>query len=32
MAYNGFAARLIGGFLAQKFNQRTALELTTKLS
>jgi len=27
-----FAAWRSGGFLAQKFNRRTALELTTKLS
>src|SRR5690606_7041014 len=32
MPYNVFAAWRSGGFLAQKFNRRTALEPTTKLS
>jgi hypothetical protein len=32
IATNVFAAWRSGGFLAQKFNRRTALEPTTKLS
>jgi len=32
LAYNGFGLGEGGGFLAQKFNRRTTLEPTTKLS